>query len=408
RLEAYLAVRDKLISELQVELTRWRNADAGTRQRELTAFARQQAPKLAELEATAEQLRADLINGLDGWFSQRQWTLGENRKGGDSLADVAETMRGYAFYHAGLNSTQRGLLWEISQDLQTLANDIGEAAPTGVFFSPAMARVEFPADLPAAIAARITAYQEKKAALKKELYDGVFADEKASFLRGNVLKSRVSGQGPYLAEMENAAEEIRRDLAAAPHLMNLRMESPLSPRLTARVAAMAESLTTLRVETQAEIDAIYRATKNDQGPIILNYAFTAAGLTYDVSFNPPRKGRTETAELSRNTQRKMEAATLAMAALANRYGSRFAEIQKESASLRGAIGESLSQPGDPGAEAAFGQALFASTAGLAGYADYRIAVLEPGLSPEQRRLFFGHALRELQLPLPPGVLQPTR
>ena len=407
RLETYRAARDKLIGDLQVELTRWRNADSVTRQRELTAFARQQAPKLAELEATAEQLRADLISGFDGWFAQRQWSLGEARKGGDTFPQISETMRGYAFFHSGLNATQRGLLWEIAQDLEVIANQSGEPVPTGVFFSPAMARIEFPEDLPAPIAARMTTYQEKKAALKKELYDAVYADEKASFLRGNVLKDRVSGQGPYLAEMENAAEEIRRDLASAPHLMNPNVEAPLSPRLTARVAALAESLTTLRVETQAEIDAIYRATKTAQGPIILNYAFTATGLTYDVSFNPGRRGRTGTAELLRDTQRKMEAATLAMAALAERYRTRRAEIDKEVASLRGAIGDSLGQGDGAAAEAALGIALRASSAGFPGYSTYRIAALEPGLSLEQRRLLFGYALRELQLPLPPGDLQPT-
>ena len=411
RLEAYRATRDKLVSDLQVELNRWRNADAATRQRELAAFARRQASELTGLEATAEQLRADLINGYDGWFAQRQWTLGENRRGGDTLAQISETMRGYAFYRAGLNPAQRGLLWEISQDLLLLVNETGESAQTGVFFSPAMARVEFPENLPASIAARITAYQEKKAALKKELYDAVYADEKASFLRGNVLKSRVSGQGPYLAEMEDAAEAIRRDLAAAPQLMVSKFESELSPRLTARVLALAENLTTLRVETQAEIDAIYRETKNSQGPVVLTYAFTPTGLNYEVSFTPELRGRRGgvqiSPELSRETQRKMETATLAMASLADRYRRRRVEIEKEVASLQAAMGESLTQPGGAGPEAELNKALRASSAGFVGYANYRIAMLEPGLSPEQRRLLFGHALRELQLPLPPGELQPT-
>ena len=33
------------------------------------------------------------------------------------------------------------------------------------------------------------------------------------------------------------------------------------------------------------------------------------------------------------------------------------------------------------------------------YADYETAVLQPGLSPEQRRLLFGAALTSLDLPL---------
>jgi hypothetical protein len=40
------------------------------------------------------------------------------------------------------------------------------------------------------------------------------------------------------------------------------------------------------------------------------------------------------------------------------------------------------------------------------YRDYETAVLEPGLSPEQRRLLFSAALVQLDLPLPPGSRDP--
>jgi hypothetical protein len=40
------------------------------------------------------------------------------------------------------------------------------------------------------------------------------------------------------------------------------------------------------------------------------------------------------------------------------------------------------------------------------YKDYRVAMLEPGLSPEQRRLLFGAALAGLAQPLPPGDRMP--
>jgi hypothetical protein len=41
------------------------------------------------------------------------------------------------------------------------------------------------------------------------------------------------------------------------------------------------------------------------------------------------------------------------------------------------------------------------------YHDYEIAVLEPGLSPEQRRLLFASGVSSLDLPLPGGIPQPT-
>jgi len=40
------------------------------------------------------------------------------------------------------------------------------------------------------------------------------------------------------------------------------------------------------------------------------------------------------------------------------------------------------------------------------YGDYRIAVFQPGLSPEQRRLLFDSVIERLDLPLPRGELQP--
>ena len=42
------------------------------------------------------------------------------------------------------------------------------------------------------------------------------------------------------------------------------------------------------------------------------------------------------------------------------------------------------------------------------YTNYRIAMLQPGLSPEQRRLLFGYALVGLAQPLPHGELMPRR
>jgi hypothetical protein len=42
------------------------------------------------------------------------------------------------------------------------------------------------------------------------------------------------------------------------------------------------------------------------------------------------------------------------------------------------------------------------------YTNYRTAMFQPGLSPEQRRLLFGYALIGLAQPLPPGELMPLR
>jgi hypothetical protein len=41
------------------------------------------------------------------------------------------------------------------------------------------------------------------------------------------------------------------------------------------------------------------------------------------------------------------------------------------------------------------------------YRDYRVALFQPGLSPEQRRLLFDGVMEQLELPLPRGELQPV-
>jgi hypothetical protein len=41
------------------------------------------------------------------------------------------------------------------------------------------------------------------------------------------------------------------------------------------------------------------------------------------------------------------------------------------------------------------------------YDDYRTAVLQPGLSPEQRRLLFDTGIGELKIPLPPQQRRPA-
>ena len=80
----------------------------------------------------------------------------------------------------------------------------------------------------------------------------------------------------------------------------------------------------------------------------------------------------------------------------------------ERESIRLAIGESmqLTKPED------IDRALFAAMR-LANqryaestFSEYKMAVFEPGLSPEVRRLLFDAVVERLELPLPRGDLQP--
>jgi hypothetical protein len=128
-------------------------------------------------------------------------------------------MRGYAFYKNGLTVSQRGLLREITMELQNAVDDSSKAGISlpHVFFSPELSRVLFPENLPADLASRIGAYQVKKAGVKKQLYDLVSAHDGAHFasLRYS-FEGLAKRQKALLAEIEGLAEEIRVGLAELP------------------------------------------------------------------------------------------------------------------------------------------------------------------------------------------------
>ncbi|MEO5958934.1 MAG: hypothetical protein ABIZ49_03390 [Opitutaceae bacterium] len=416
RLEAYRTARDNERTVLQNELDRLRPADAATRQRALEALARQQTPRLAALEQTAEALRQDSIDGFYGWFAQRQWELGERRKVGDSPAEVAASMEGYAYYKKGLLPAQRGLLREIAMEVEATQDPtpaIGDTVPSSLFFAPHMARVQLPHNLPAPLESRIAEFHSKKSALKKDLFDAVYEQERAGLFRGNPLKSRAMDQSAQLTELERLAEEIRRELAILPSPARLTPESQLPAALASRVAAVLRHRATLKSAAEAKIVEIELQIRKSHVPVELTYTFDPTGLTFEV----PTLGRRTGSRggggrypAPKEIRRKIEEVTTAMEAVAEAYGHDLAETGNELIAIRTDIAATLGAPGDPTPEAALATALGYATRQEHADAnrDYRTAVFELGLSPEQRRLLFGSAIEALHLPLPAGELQPTR
>ena len=91
---------------------------------------------------------------------------------------------------------------------------------------------------------------------------------------------------------------------------------------------------------------------------------------------------------------RMQALRAQVTAVAEEYYRRVAELAGEAPSpsenLATELAVALShETGDP-------------------YREYRLAVFQPGLSPEQRRLLFHHAIERLHVRLPDGELQPRR
>ena len=415
QLDRYREAKATLQAELRSQLDLLRAADPAARQTALEALARRQAPKLAALEQSAEDLRRDLINGEVNWSAMRQWNLGDNDRRGFSPGEIAQVMRGYAFYQNGLIPAQRRLLREIFLELTSAADSTATAtaAQPYLFFPPEPARVLLPDDMPAEVAAKVAAYQTKKSHLKKELYDAVHAHDgkMLGWIRPNSLKTLADKQAAPLAELETLAEEIRRGLAQIAEPAAIGERSPLPASLQNRVATLIANYATLQKESGARVEEILADARGL--PIQASYRFEGDGLRFVVA--PTRAGRGgrggagNPGSVTPETAERIAAVRARVSAVADDYGRSVAELINEKDAIREEIGRALGTTRATTIDQALAAATRVATAKdtEALYGDYRVAVFQPGLSPEQRRLLFANVIERLELPLLRAELQPT-
>lgn len=403
QLESYRAAKLALQNELRTELERLRGADPAARLEALTELSRRQTPKIVELENTAERLRRELVTGDNNWSALRQWHLSDKHRRGYSPIEIAQVMRAYAFYENNLLPAQRRLLREIAIELVFAAENTAAAtaAQPFLFFPPEPARVLLPEEMPADVARKVAAYQTKKSALKKELYDAVYAADGIAFgfLRGR-MKSLAEKQAPRLAELDTLAEEIRRGLSDMPPPRSER--SPLPGALDSRVGALIAEYHSAQVEAVAKIEAILVRAKDL--PMQASYRFEAESLKFLVV---PTRGARGGGRSGGNALGRIEAVRAEISAVADGYGRRIADMLNERESIREAIGESLNLTKGEEIDRALFAAMRLANQKQAEYSfsAYRLAVFEPGLSAEQRRLLFDGVVERLDLPLPRGDLQ---
>ncbi len=401
-LDGYIAARLQAANALRTKLESLASADPDTRQRELSSFAAQQTPQLAALETTADGIRDNLVNGswlqsgVD-WDDLRQWRLGDDTRW-ESQLDEIKVIVGASFFQDGLSSEQRLLLremaMELADSLQAPDADISLGTPGPYFyFSPFTARIRLPAGLPAELEAKIEAYRAKKAALKHQLRDALYKTDRAFFAstRINAVKALAASQAPEFAAVEQLAEEIRIGLAPFPNPARpaaIPLPAPLLKRISAYMAQknawqkeMMEKLNVLR--TQFPDDRV-EFSRLDGAP--------------SIQIVPNRRAKADTTA-------KRDAAITELAtfnagqrkdyvALAREKEQLTTEITQVATSL---IGRQSAKTIDQQL-AVFDHALRQQETWLR-YSDYEFAVLQPGLSPEQRRLLFGAALEKLDLPL---------
>jgi hypothetical protein len=396
-----------LVNELLNELVTGQASGAATRERQLREFAQGQTPRIAALENEAEALRQALVavDGLFGsdadWNANREWKLGalpaSAMRAGPRLLKLPSldesteflVIRAAAYFQNGLGIEQRGLLREIAltqwENMQTRQSprQPGVRDSLAVFLSPETARLSLAPDLPPDLRAKIGAYSGDKDALKRELRDAIVELDKVSDAkRTKALHELSERQWPRLVALEKQAEEIRRGLAALPSPPLPALPPALPAGLKERIESYVRDRTALEEEhLQFQRAAFERLRQSSPGRSVVT-------LRDDGSFRMENAARYEAlAENLKSISRDLTA---------------FAATQVDPATGNPMDPRTLLRQIDA-SDRAFDRI------GLEGavYHDYRTAMLEPGLSPEQRRLLFSRAVVELAQPLPGGSQMPN-
>ena len=362
RVDAYRATKIALQAELRATIDLLRETDAGARLAGLEQFAREQTPRVAALEERAEELRRDLAAGSDGL------------RGGASRGSEATALRAAAFFQEGLSPDQRRLLRDAALEKETSAG--GAQGGSWFLFSPAGARVPPFSGLTPELAAKVKAYQEGKNALKRELCGAVMRSGSVS-----ALAELAAQQAPRFVALESVAEEIRRGLVVRNDPTRRPELPPLPAALDARIVA-------------------YRREKLDLQKALL---VRVEGVTKSVTGASHPGDRHASGEGS--VAQQQEKVREAIAAYTRENAARYAALDKERDAIRGELARlsNANAKGTP-ASAASADALLKKFSDSMqqiefwrNYRDYQIAVLQPGLSPEQRRLLFDAALEKIAL-----------
>jgi len=403
RLDSYRSARSKLLTELRAKIEDLREADQATRERELAALAVAQASRLAALNESAEELRYNFAHGGffesgADWNDTRNWRLGDDTRW-ESQIDEIKVLRGAAAFQDGLSLAQRHLLREIAMELGDAlmgpTSEISLDTPGPfLYFSPATARIRVPSNIPPELSAKIDAYKTAKAALKTELRDTLYAQDRAwfNYKRVNSLKLLAEKQAGQLAALETMAEEIRRDLVPFPNPARPPV-LPLPPSIAPRVRNYHLRKVALQNTLMAKLEEVKTALPDDR------VEYTRVSDTYVLEIIPNRRS-------SSADKAKREAITESLVAFNQNQTKIYSALAREKEALRSDIlreasALSAKTPSSKSIEQLLKEFAYAFQKQEAWeiYREYETAVLEPGLSPAQRELLFGAALEKLDLPL---------
>jgi hypothetical protein len=392
RIDAYRLSRDRLAGAIRATLEKANGLPSEERQRILLELANEQRGALETLEAEAEAIRQDLTepgvfrNTDDGAHLVRSVDTLEGRSTGSNAAFVYPLVA--AHYHDGFSVEQRMLLQEmaVEQRLATRKSPAVEephANPSYIFFVPASARIRLPAQLAPELAGALQRFEEQKEALKTELRAAVESDAFV-FLSGRARNNEqlARTQAPAFQALNALAEQIRVDLSRIPY-PDAPSKSDLPPELTRRVAAALSEKAELQRQLAGHFKALRDALPKDRVEIVQKGKALAVRVVQsrDVRGNSEQRAKLLADSVVFN--RELE---LRYLALAEEMDALRREIQGP------AGGSTIDATRDVDQRTMDFARSYLEQENWKRFTDYYTAVLEPGLSPEQRRLLYKVAL----------------
>lgn len=399
QLAGYLTGRDAARAELRAKLESLDGLAPEDRRSALEAFASTQSARLLALEKTADDLRVDAFrsslttSGAGNWFSRRTWRLGRgtlDRPREQNRLFEFQLIRAAAYYQPGPTPAQRRLLREAAIELEEdlfRRDEANSSFEWFIFFSPDLARIHLPENLPASIAAKFAAYREQRAALKTELRDALYELDRAgpAAQHESTLAALADRQARELADLESKADAIRDDLAAWSGARPPTAPRPLPPGLAEKIA-----------DFQREKNALEARLADRQESALRELA----PVHRDSSLAAIARWGARRRQIAVEVQSRFEDETLAER---RQLGQQLEAIRRDLDAMNASI---VSRNFDPNSDAFLAEFLQRHRE-RASYRDYHIAVFEPGLSAEQRRILFNGAVVNLGLSLPGPEVQPT-
>jgi hypothetical protein len=413
KIVAYRNAKVSLQDELRSRVLSLKDADPESRARQLASLAALQAPRISELEAMAEKLRADLrpsrVFGISAGSSDLTESLALRvRAVRETPTDPAElrreslAIRGAAFYQEGLSLGQRSLLLEAAIELEANAGPESGASKTApvsrlLLFSPETARIRIPKNLEPPLEAKIGEYVSAKNALKAELRDALRStEETGADARREALSKLASLHAPRIAHIEALAEEVRRGLASLPNPPGAPASPSLPPELTTRISIYRRHKVELLKTLRAMLDTPTPTADLNNTASTVAPGNAAAGTLAWMH------------DSATSTEIQPSALRVSVAEFDHRQSELVTALNAEEAGIRVSLAAYV--------RATTGTADRKSVNDLLRdfenarqdqeirdrYRDYQTAVLLPGLSPGQRRVIFDAGVEQLALPLPTG------